>query len=92
MFTYLLIVVFFCLSSNVKQTMAPHEFVEIRLVCKADYLDPQLKLKLHEIKDKLKEILDTGKIKTKKANVRIRFIVDFFRSQKICIKKSAAVE
>lgn len=41
--------------------MAPHEFVEIRLVCKADYLDPQLKLKLHEIKDKLREILHTGK-------------------------------
>lgn len=41
--------------------MAPHEFVEIRLVCKADYLDPQLKIKLHEIKDKLREILHTGK-------------------------------
>jgi len=41
--------------------MAPHEFVEIRLVCKADYLDPQLKLKLHEIKDKLRDILHTGK-------------------------------
>jgi hypothetical protein len=41
--------------------MAPHEFVEIRLVCKADYLDPKLKLKLHEIKDKLREILHTGK-------------------------------
>ena len=40
--------------------MAPHEFVEIRLVCKADYLDPQLKIKLHEIKDKLREILHTG--------------------------------
>ncbi len=43
--------------------MAPHEFVEIRLVCKADYLDPQLKIKLHEIKDKLREILHTGKKK-----------------------------
>jgi hypothetical protein len=41
--------------------MAPHEFVEIRLVCKADYLDPQLKIKLHEIKDKLREILHTGR-------------------------------
>lgn len=41
--------------------MAPHEFVEIRLVCKADYLDPQLRSKLHEIKDKLREILHTGK-------------------------------
>ena len=41
--------------------MAPHEFVEIRLVCKADYLDPQLKSKLHEIKDKLRELLHTGK-------------------------------
>ena len=40
--------------------MAPNEFVEIRLVCKADYLDPELKLKLHEIKDKLREILHTG--------------------------------
>ncbi|UJR30836.1 hypothetical protein I4U23_018352 [Adineta vaga] len=41
--------------------MAPHEFVEIRLVCQADYLDPKLKLKLHEIKDKLREILHTGR-------------------------------
>lgn len=40
--------------------MAPHDFVEIRLVCKADYLDPQLRIKLHEIKDKLREILHTG--------------------------------
>ncbi|CAF2468768.1 unnamed protein product [Rotaria sp. Silwood2] len=47
--------------SNVKKTMAPHDFVEIRLVCKADYLDPQLKIKLHEIKDKLREILHTGR-------------------------------
>ncbi|CAF1103805.1 unnamed protein product, partial [Adineta ricciae] len=39
----------------------PHEFVEIRLVCKADYLDPQLKVKLHEIKDKLRQILHTGR-------------------------------
>jgi len=56
------------LISNVKQTMAPHEFVEIRLVCKADYCDPQLKFKLHEIKDKLKEILHTGKKKRKTKN------------------------
>jgi len=48
--------------------MAPHEFVEIRLVCKADYCDPQLKFKLHEIKDKLKEILHTGKKKRKTKN------------------------
>jgi hypothetical protein len=41
--------------------MAPHEFVEIRLVCKADYLDPKLKIKLHEIKDKLRQILHTGR-------------------------------
>ena len=40
--------------------MAPHDFVEIRLVCKADYLDPQLKVKLHEIKHRLREILHTG--------------------------------
>jgi hypothetical protein len=40
--------------------MAPHESVEIRLVCKADYLDPELKTKLHEIKDKLRQILHTG--------------------------------
>ena len=49
------------LNSYAKEIMAPHEFVEIRLVCKADYLDPQLKIKLHEIKDKLREILHTGK-------------------------------
>lgn len=41
--------------------MAPHEFIEIRLVCQADYLDPQLKSKLHDIKDKLRELLHTGK-------------------------------
>ncbi len=41
--------------------MAPHEFVEIRLVCKADYLDPQLKIKLHEIRDKLRQLLHTGR-------------------------------
>jgi len=40
--------------------MAPHEFVEIRLVFKADYLDPQLKIKLHEIRNKLRQILHTG--------------------------------
>jgi hypothetical protein len=57
----IVVVVFFCLISDVKQTMAPHEFVEIRLVCKADYLDPKLKIKLHEIKDKLRQILHTGK-------------------------------
>ncbi len=45
--------------------MAPHEFVEIRLVCKADYLDPKLKRKLHEIKEKLREILHTGRKKKK---------------------------
>jgi hypothetical protein len=59
----LIVVVVFFLISDVKQIMAPHEFVEIRLVCKADYLDPQLKIKLHEIKDKLREILHTGKKK-----------------------------
>ena len=42
--------------------MAPHEFVEIRLVCKADYLDPQLRVKLREIKDKLRQILRTGTV------------------------------
>jgi len=41
--------------------MALHEFVEIRLVCKADYLDPQLKTKLHEIRDKLRQLLHTGR-------------------------------
>ncbi len=40
--------------------MAPYEFVEIRLVCKADYLDPQLRTKLHEIRDKLRQLLRTG--------------------------------
>lgn len=40
--------------------MAPSEFVEIRLVCQADYLDPNLKVKLHQIKDELREILKTG--------------------------------
>jgi len=40
--------------------MAPHEFVEIRLVCQANYLDPQLKTKLHEIRDNLRQILHTG--------------------------------
>ena len=41
--------------------MAPHDFVEIRLVCKADYLDPQLKAKLQQIREKLREILHTGR-------------------------------
>ncbi len=40
--------------------MSSREFVEIRLVCKADYLDPQLKSKLHDIRNKLREILHTG--------------------------------
>jgi hypothetical protein len=72
--------------------MAPHEFVEIRLVCKADYLDPQLKIKLHEIKDKLREILHTGKSGVFFA-LCFTFSIQFlFRSKKICIKKSAAVE
>ncbi len=67
MFTYLLIVVVvFFLISDVKQNMAPHEFVEIRLVCKADYLDPKLKRKLYEIKEKLREILHTGREREKK--------------------------
>ena len=82
---------FFSLISNVKQTMAPHEFVEIRLVCKADYCDPQLKVKLHEIKDKLKEILHTGKKKREKQKMIYLFIRPC-RSKTICIKKSAAVE
>jgi hypothetical protein len=58
--------------------MAPHEFVEIRLVCKADYLDPQLKIKLHEIKDKLREILHTGK--EKKIFFYFLFYFGIFRS------------
>jgi len=58
--------------------MAPHEFVEIRLVCKADYCDPQLKFKLHEIKDKLKEILHTGKKKREKQK-KLLFIYLFVR-------------
>ncbi|CAF1063305.1 unnamed protein product [Adineta steineri] len=41
--------------------MAPNEYVEIRLVCKANYLDPQLKTKLHEIRDSLRQILHTGR-------------------------------
>ena len=42
--------------------MAPHESVEIRLVCKVDYFDPQLKTKLHDIRDNLREILHTGMV------------------------------
>ena len=71
--------------------MAPHEFVEIRLVCKADYLDPQLKSKLHEIKDKLRELLHTGK----KFDLNFSFFSfrkNPNRSKTIRIKKSAAVE
>ncbi|UJR15777.1 hypothetical protein I4U23_002711 [Adineta vaga] len=41
--------------------MAPHDSVEIRVVCKADYFDPQLKIKLHEIRDNLRQILHTGR-------------------------------
>ena len=40
--------------------MASHELVEIRLICKMDYFDPQLNLKLHEIHDKLRQILQIG--------------------------------
>ena len=73
--------------------MAPHEFVEIRLVCKADYLDPQLKSKLHEIRDKLREILHTGM--TARSLLRLCRIIDtrcLCRSKKIRSQKSAAVE
>lgn len=101
MFTYFVDCCFFLFCflilnySDVKQIMAPHEFVEIRLVCKADYLDPQLKLKLHDIKDKLREILHTGNKEfntkeIKKMNTNLFFLLN--RSKKICIKKSAAVE
>jgi len=41
--------------------MTSYEFVEIRLVCKADYLDPQLKIKLQEIREKLRQLLHTGR-------------------------------
>ncbi len=82
----------FCLISDVKKNMAPHEFVEIRLVCKADYFDPQLKIKLHDIKDKLREILHTGKCLFILLISMNDFWCFFFRSKKICIKKSAAVE
>jgi hypothetical protein len=71
--------------------MAPHEFVEIRLVCKADYLDPELKIKLHEIKDKLREILHTGIFIVIYFSKK-KFFFSIKRSKKICIKKSAAVE
>ncbi|CAF1340678.1 unnamed protein product [Rotaria magnacalcarata] len=37
--------------------MALQDLVEIRLVCSADYFDPKLKRKLHEIRDKLRQIL-----------------------------------
>ena len=96
LFTYLLIffsiVVFFfnllVSISDAKTIMAPHEFVEIRLVCKADYLDPQLKLKLHEIKDKLREILHTGM----KRFVEKCFYHRIFRTTKIRSEKSATME
>ncbi|CAF3164872.1 unnamed protein product [Rotaria socialis] len=41
--------------------MALQDLAEIRLVCKADYFDPKLKRKLHEIRDKLRQILHIGR-------------------------------
>lgn len=40
--------------------MASQNFVEIRLICKANYLDPKLKRKLYEIRDKLRQLLHIG--------------------------------
>ena len=40
--------------------MPSNEYIEIRLICKADYLDPKLKFKLYNIRDKLRQILHTG--------------------------------
>ncbi|CAF3410321.1 unnamed protein product [Rotaria sp. Silwood1] len=41
--------------------MSRKDIVEIRLVCKTDYLDPKLKDKLYEIRNKLRQILHIGR-------------------------------
>ncbi|CAF4531769.1 unnamed protein product [Didymodactylos carnosus] len=38
-----------------------HEIVEISLTCEGNFLDPTLKQKLYDIKDKLQHILHTGR-------------------------------